>query len=274
MPNFHRPRRIEEEYRRALNALMESWLRVFPHNPRLEEISSFLGNGGGERVMKASDSLARRMVTAVAVQNERSWREAAAKSTQGRRIYDLLRNEMAGSVGASMRQMIASHAALIRSMPERMAQDLASQIATRQMRGERAETIAADIAKRFPHITRAHTAMLARTEVSSAATSISEARAAHLSLPCYEWLSSEDVRVRPSHRLMDHVIVFWRDPPAPEALAGIKSRLGHYQVGRCPSCRCDANVIVDLDQISFPAKVYHDGRIERMSRARFSKLYH
>ena len=273
MPNFHCPRRIEEEYRRALNALMESWLRMFPHNPSLEEIFSFLGNGGGERVMKASDSLARRMVTAVAVQNAQSWREAARKSTQGRRIYDLLRNEMAGSVGAAMRQMIASHAALIRSMPDRMAQDLASQIATRQMRGERAETIAKDIAKRFPHITRAQTAMLARTEVSSTATSISEARADHLSLPCYEWLSSQDRRVRPAHKIMDHVIVFWNDPPAPEALDGIPSRLGHYHAGRAPNCRCDANVIVDLDQISFPARVYHDGRIERMSRARFSKLY-
>ena len=273
MPNFHRPRRIEEEYRRALNALMDSWMRAFPHNPSLEEIFSFLGNGGGERVMKASDSLARRMVTSVAVQNAQSWREAAAKSTQRRRIYELLRNEMAGSVGAAMRQMVASHAALIRSMPDRMAQDLASQIATRQMRGERAETIAKDIAKRFPHITRAHTAMIARTEVSSAATSISEARAQHLNLPCYEWLSSEDKRVRPAHKIMDHVIVFWRDPPSPEALIGMKTH-GKYHAGRDFQCRCDPNVIVDLDQISFPARVYHDGNIERMSRARFSKLYH
>jgi uncharacterized protein with gpF-like domain len=115
--------------------------------------------------------------------------------------------------------------------------------------------------------------MLARTEVSSTATSISEARAQHLSLPAYEWLSSEDRRVRPAHKIMDHVIVFWSDPPAPEALDGIPSRLGHYHAGRAPNCRCDPNVIVDLDQISFPARVYHDGRIERMSRARFSKLY-
>ena len=78
--------------------------------------------------------------------------------------------------------------------------------------------------------------MLARTEVSSTATSISEARAAHLSLPAYEWLSSEDKRVRPSHRLLDHVIVLWSDPPAPEALAGIKSRLGHYHAGKAPNC--------------------------------------
>jgi SPP1 gp7 family putative phage head morphogenesis protein len=173
-----------------------------------------------------------------------------------------------------MRELVSQHAALIRTVPQDIAQDIASQIATRQMRGERAETIARDIRRRIPEITKSRVAMLARTEVSSTATSISEARAAHLSLPCYEWLSSEDRRVRPSHRLMDHVIVFWSDPPAPEALAGIRSKLGHYQAGKVPNCRCDANVIVDLGQITFPAKVYHDGKIERMGRAKFLNLYH
>jgi hypothetical protein len=30
---------------------------------------------------------------------------------------------------------------------------------------------------------------------------------------------------------------------------------------------------VDLGQITFPAKVYHDGKIEHMGRARFLNLY-
>jgi SPP1 gp7 family putative phage head morphogenesis protein len=274
MPAFHRPRRIEEEYRRALNALMQSWLKMVPRGTDLDAIFAYLNNGGGERVMAASDRLARGMVTATAVQNAVSWRDAARKSTQGARIYDLLKREMTGQVGAQMRELVRRHAALIRTIPQDVAQDIASQIATRQMRGERAEVIAKDIRTRIPQITKAKVAMLARTEVSSTATSISEARAAHLSLPCYEWLSSEDRRVRPSHRMLDHVIVLWSDPPAPEALAGIKSRLGHYHAGKAPNCRCDANVIVDLGQITFPAKVYHDGRIERMGRARFLNLYH
>jgi len=274
MPPFRRPMRIELEYRRALNALMQSWLKMVPAGSDLEAIFAFLNNGGGERVMQASDRLARGMVTATAVQNAVSWRDAARKSMQGARIYDLLKREMAGPFGAQMRELVSRHASLIRTIPQSVAQDIASQIATRQMRGERAETIAKDIRRRIPEITKSRVAMLARTEVSSTATSISEARARNLSLPAYEWLSSEDRRVRPSHRIMDHVIVFWSDPPAPEALDGINSRLGHYHAGKAPNCRCDANVIVDLNQITFPAKVYHDGRIERMGRARFLKLYH
>ena len=268
---FHRPRRIEEEYRRALNALMESWLKL-PGNLDLDAIFAFLNNGGGESVMRASDALAKRMVTAVAVQNANSWRDAARKSTQGKRIFDLLRREMAGPVGAQMQMLVSHHAKLIRTIPQGLAQDVASQIATRQMRGERSETIAKDIRKRFPTITRSRIAMLARTEVASTATSITEARAKNLSLPAYEWLSSEDSRVRPAHRKMDHVLVLWSDPPDPEALVGIPSRLGHYHAGRAPNCRCDANVIVDLDQVDWPARVYYRGSIQRMTRAKFLKI--
>jgi len=272
MPPFHRPRRIEEEYRRALNALMQSWLKIVPRGTDLDAIFAFLNNGGGERVMQASDRLARSMVTQTAVQNANSWREAARKSSQGKRIFDLLRTEMQGPVGLVMRGLVAHHAKLIRSIPQDLAQDVASQIATRQMRGERAEVIAKDIRQRFPEITRSRIAMLARTEVASAATSISEARAKNLNLPVYEWLSSEDSRVRRSHRKMDHVLVLWSDPPAPEALVGEKSRLGHYHAGRAPNCRCDANVIVDLDQVEWPARLYYRGSIQRVTRAKFLKL--
>jgi SPP1 gp7 family putative phage head morphogenesis protein len=272
VPPFHRPQRIEQEYRRALNALMDTWLRTFPHNADLESIFAFLGNGGGEKVMKASDSLARRMVTQVAVQNAQSWREAAAKSSQGKRIYDLLRREMSGPVGASVRSLVSTHAALIRSMPQDLAQTLASQIATRQMRGERAETIAKYIRGRFPAITRSHIAMLARTEVASAATGITEARAKNLSLPAYLWDTSQDSRVRPSHRIMEGVICLWSDPPAPERLAGIKSTLGAYHAGRCPNDRCDPSVIIDLDEVTWPCRVYSRGSITRMTRAKFIQI--
>src|ERR1700677_197786 len=165
---FHRPRRIEEEYRRALIRPMESWLKR-PKGLDLEEIFAFLGNGGDERVMQAGDRLARAMVTQTAGQNANSWREAARKSSQGKRIFDLLRVEMGGPVGLVMKGLVSHHAKLIRSIPQDLAQDVASQIATRQMRGERAEVIAKDIQQRFPEITRSRIAMLARTEVASAA---------------------------------------------------------------------------------------------------------
>ena len=139
------------------------------------------------------------------------------------------------------------------------------------MKGLRAGQIAKELGGRMRGIIRSRVALIARTEVAKTATALSEARAENLGLPCYEWLSAEDVRVRPSHRKMDHVIVFWDDPPSPEALVGEKS-YGKYQAGSTFNCRCDANVIVDLDQITWPCRVYRNGSITRLSRAKFAQL--
>ncbi len=271
MPPFHRPRSLELQFQRALDALMRQWIKG-PRGDNLDDIFEFLTAEGNDRLMKASDRLARGMVTAVAKGNAVSWRQAAMQSTQSRRIHDLLAREMSGPVGATVRGLIKEHARQIRSVPQSVAQDVAKQIATRQMRGERAEVIARDIGGRMRKISQARIAMLARTQVSSTATAISEARADHLNLPAYEWLTAEDVRVRDSHVEMDHVIVLWADPPAPEALIGEKSKLGRYHAGQCPNCRCDANVIVDLDQLEWPHKVHVRGSIVRMSRAKFRQL--
>jgi SPP1 gp7 family putative phage head morphogenesis protein len=270
MPPFHRPFRIEQEYRRALDALMRSWMKL-PTGIDLDAIFTFLQNGGGERVMQASDRLARSMVTATAVQNAQSWREAATKSTQGKRIFELLKREMDGPVGAQLRLLVEHHAKLIRSIPQDLAQDVASQIATRQMRGERAETIAKDIRTRLPEITKSRIAMLARTQVSVASESITRARAEHLGANWYEWLSSEDSRVRPSHRKMDRVICRWDDPPSPESLVGEKF-IGRYNAGNIFNCRCTGVPILDLDEVHWPAKVYQSGSIKRMTRANFLKI--
>ena len=266
--DFHRPRRIEEEYRRALDALMRRWMTSFPVGGNLDAVIAHLSNGGGDLVIRTSEQLARRMVTQAAVQNATSWREAARKSSQGGRIYELLRREMGGPVGAVMRNLVSQHATLIRTMPQAIAQDVASQIATRQMRGERAETISKDIRSRFPEITKSRIAMLARTQVSVASESITRARAENLGAQWYSWLTSEDVRVRPSHRKMDLVLVKWSDPPSPESLVGEKFE-GRYNAGNIYNCRCTAAPILDLDEVSWPAKVFAGGKITRMGRAKF-----
>jgi uncharacterized protein with gpF-like domain len=63
------------------------------------------------------------------------------------------------------------------------------------------------------------------------------ARSEDLNLTYFEWDTSQDQRVRPSHRLMSGMLVAWNDLPAPEKLAGIKSTLGKYAPGMCPNCR-------------------------------------
>jgi len=105
-----------------------------------------------------------------------------------------------------------------------------------------------------------------------ASTALTQARSEELELPAYVWMTSHDSRVRDSHRNMDGVIVLWRDPPSPEALIGERSTLGHYHVGDCPNCRCTPIVILTLDDVQFPARVYSYGRIKYMMMDEFSRL--
>jgi len=37
-------------------------------------------------------------------------------------------------------------------------------------------------------------------------------------------------------------------------------------------CRCDALPLASLDEVKWPAKVYRNGRIERMSRKQFREI--
>jgi uncharacterized protein with gpF-like domain len=273
-PSFTRPRRIETEYRRDISKLMDAWLNQATTPRGLEEMLAAIGHEVGpiEQVESIVERISAGMVTAVARGNSASWRDAAKKSTQGARIYELLRNDLKGEAGVQLREFVRQSAQNIKSLQPELAQEASAYILEHKLRGDRAEVIAWNLRQKFPRMAAFKIDRLARTQVASNATALSRSRAQRLNLNWYEWDTSEDAIVRPSHRLMDLVLVNWNDPPAPEALLGIHSTLGHYHAGNCPNCRCDANVLVDLDQVAWPHKVYTGGRIVRMTKLQFSLL--
>jgi SPP1 gp7 family putative phage head morphogenesis protein len=273
-PSFTRPRRLELDYQRQISQLMNDWMNRPAREGSLEDILAALGTelGPHEQVDRIIHRITSGMVTAVAKGNATSWRHAAANSTQGGRIYKLLRRELQGPAGIQMLEYVRHQADLIRSLPTELKQEAAQFVTEHSLEGERAEVIAYNLRQKFPRMVAYKIDRLARTQVATTATAISRGRAAQLNLNWYEWDTSEDARVRASHRVMDLVLVNWNDPPAPEALIGERSTLGHYHAGMCPNCRCDANVLVDLDQVIWPHKVYTSGRILRMSRRQFEEI--
>jgi uncharacterized protein with gpF-like domain len=273
-PSFTRPRRIEMDYRREISRLMDKWMNRPARADSLEEILAAVGHdlGPHELVDRMIERISAGMVTAVAKGNSASWREAARKSTQGGRIYELLRKDLQGEAGVQLREFVRQGAQLIKTLPQEVAQETASYVLEHKLQGDRAEVIAWNLRKKIPEMTAYKINRLARTQVSSNATALSRSRAQRLNLNWYEWDTSEDAIVRPSHRIMDLVLVNWNDPPAPEPLIGVKSTLGHYHAGNCPFCRCDANVLVDLDQVTWPHKVYTRGKIVWMKKLQFSMM--
>jgi SPP1 gp7 family putative phage head morphogenesis protein len=219
----------------------------------------------------AANRLALSMVTMVRQHNARSWREAASRSSMGRFIYAGIEQAMHGSVGHATLALTEHNARLIRSLPGKIAQQTANFIGQQQRKGLRSEQIAAQLRERLPEMTRAKAKLIARTEVAKAQTAFMQARAEQFGFRWYVWRTSEDQRVRPSHRIMDGVLCAWDDAPSPEALFGMKSH-GMYSPGGIENCRCDALPITDLRQVRFPAKVYSSGQIRRMTLAEFSRF--
>lgn len=275
-PAFQRPRRIELDYERSIDRLMDQWLNTPARADSLDDMLERLNDFLAMPMVLADriNRLAANMVTAVAHDNSRSWREAAAKATRSRQIFELLKADLAsGPVRSLFQRYTAANSELIKTLPADIATTAHGFISEQKIAGLRAEDIAARLRTKLPEISAAKIQLLSRTGVASTATAITRSRAERLKLNWYMWLTSEDARVRLSHRKMDLVLVNWNDPPAPEQLIGIKSTLGHYHAGNCPYCRCDANVLVDLVQVSaWPCKVYTGGSIQRLSKAAFIKL--
>ncbi len=258
-------RRIEQSFANEMIDLMGT--QFFPHVrtwfPSLTftdfDIDAFALN------------IARRMVQGVSIQNARSWRQAALQAGS-QRIYRALQQEMQGPVMQEYRRLIRENAQLISSLPNDLALSTSRFVASQQRRGIRSEEIAKALRARLPQLAENRIHLIARTQTASAESIFTEVRAQNLGLPWYEWLTSEDQRVRASHRHMAGVLVAWANPPSPEALIGIRSTLGHYHAGRAPNCRCPGVPLVRLDEVSWPHRVYLRDSIVWMTRAEFSRM--
>jgi SPP1 gp7 family putative phage head morphogenesis protein len=265
--------RIENEYRSLIDQLLQKYFTL-PDSATLGEITEALVNFGNvSRLFEdAATYIASRMATQLMVSNARSWREAARIGSRGREIYNALRREMGTRVGVRVDEIVRENAQLISSIPFDVRESVNGEIARMEREGLRPEAIANEIRQRVPELTKTRAKLIARTETSKAATALTQARSEDLGIPAYVWETSRDARVRESHMLMQGVIVFWIDPPAPESLARIPSKLGHYHAGNCPNCRCDSYPILRIESLDWPCRVYRQGRIRSMTLARFRAL--
>lgn len=267
--DFSVKKRIEKQYKANLKGLFK-YLYQFVIDGDYESVIS------SKAFNAFTNSIASRMITGLAFENAKDWRSAAREGMQGRVIYEALKEEMKGPVGYRVQSLIDDNARLIKSVSGTMANTIANQIKENAQSGVRASAYAKRLKewneKEFGELTEARINLIARTETSKASTALTRARAENLGLNWYIWRTSEDFRVRSSHKHMDGVLINWNDPPSPEQLINIKSSLGSYHAGNAPNCRCYPEPIVNLNLVKFPAKVYTGGRIVTMTRVEFERL--
>jgi SPP1 gp7 family putative phage head morphogenesis protein len=257
-------------YLADLEAFVEKfipWSIITGHEPTV-----LLPAEDEEAIRQAAEEIARRMLSRVAKTNATSWRAAARESLHSRRIYQALRTEMDGPVGARVNELVAENARLIVGLPGELAQRAAAFVTRQQQRGLRSAEIAKELEQKLPQAAQSRAKLIARTQVGQAESALTEARSERLGLAWYEWVTSEDQRVRPSHRTMDKVLVAWSDPASPEQLAGEPPKAGHYHPGCVWNCRCLSLPLVSLDEVRWPHKVYGHGHIEMVSRKQFERF--
>lgn len=206
-----------------------------------------------------AEAAAMNMVTHLFDDQGRTWRQAAAANGRGRDFYDLLQRELRTHAGRLFMEQVQRNAAIIKTLPGDIADDVTKYIARESMRGRRASDIAQEIIFRFPEQTRARAKLIARTEVSKTQSAITESRCREYGVNWYVWRAvggnTGDGRTRSSHRRMSGVLINWNDPPAPEDLFPLlgkhgqryRSNLGNYHAGNCPNCRCYAEPVISLE---------------------------
>lgn len=217
-------------------------------------------------------SAVRRMVTPIAVQNMRTWRMAAKKATKNPSLYRMLMSEINQGLKSDIEIQIEENANLIKTLPTDVAKKVTKDISDMALKGMRASEIAKVIREQTDKHSRASAKLIARTEVSKTTTALTKARCDNLDLHWYVWRTMEDGdRVRKSHRIMEGVLVNWNEPPSPEALAGEKS-VGNYHAGNIWNCRCYPEPLIEIDDISWPHKVYTNGKIQTMGKMQFKQM--
>lgn len=271
---WRRIKKVEKEYLNSLLRLVRIFNKIAlsSGNDKDKYMQMMLNFQNSEQYNNYINSAVRRMVTPLEIGNQRTWREAAKNATKGKFLYSLLMEELQKSSNRAIQNQMIENVSLIKTLPEDVAEKVVHDIAENALKGKRAKSIESIIRDKTREHARASARLIARTETAKVQSALTKARSEELGLKWYAWRTALDGnRVRKSHRLMEGVLVSWNDPPSPEELAGEKN-VGHYHAGNIWNCRCYSEPLIEIDDVSWPHKVYYQGKIQLMSKSKFAEI--
>jgi SPP1 gp7 family putative phage head morphogenesis protein len=194
-----------------------------------------------EQLLKAySDMLrgwatqtASNMLMDVALRDEQTWKTLAKDLSRG--LREEIRNAPTGRV---MRQLLGEQVSLIQSIPLEAAQ----RVHRLTLEGLEDSTRFTEIAKeiqRSGEVAQSRAVLIARTEVSRTATTLTQARSQAIGSDSYIWRTSGDGTVRTDHRHLNGKIFQWNNPPIADERSGTRAHPGCIW-----NCRCWAEPIL------------------------------
>lgn len=265
--------RIEQQYTTLLKKLLAPIEKEIKRNgTSVDKVIQILNNTTQSKTYnRKAQEIAKTISTMLWEDGAKNWRQAAKKSSRGREINNLLRSELQGHTLFRFEQLIDQNAHLIKTLPLDISQEVVKHITSKNIEGTRASEISKEIKAFFPERTKAKAELIARTETSKTSSALTQVRSEELGVDWYAWRTSEDSRVRSSHHHMDGVLIAYNNPPSPELLIGEKTQ-GYYHAGNIYNCRCYMEPLISFTDVKWPAKVYYNGKIQKMTLSKFKEI--
>ena len=223
-----RTNRAEREYQRSLTQVARqvgSIINGFPPgDPAADPTISQILRRYADALNDWAIATGGRMIADVNQQDRKAWAARTAEMAKA------LRDEILhADTGAVMRGLLAEQVTLIKSIPLEAAQRVHELTLQGIEDATRAKEIAKEI-QRSGEVATSRAQLIARTEVSRTAATLTEARAKATGSEGYIWRDSGDKTTRHSHHLMNGKYVRWDSPPTLDKLTG--------HAGCLPNCRC------------------------------------
>ncbi|KVT68913.1 phage minor head protein [Burkholderia ubonensis] len=184
-----------------------------------------------------AEATAARMLADLNRRDEQAWMQQAADMS--RALRDEIQN---AATGETLRALMAEQVTLIKSIPL----EAAERVHQLTIEGMVDSTRAAQISKAIQEsgqVAKSRADLIARTEVSRAATSLTEARARSVGSTHYIWRTSGDSDVRAGHRAMEGKVCAWDEPPEVEE----NGKYMRFHPGQIWNCRCWAEPVITDD---------------------------
>ncbi len=207
------PRRIEQEYRRAIEAVTYKINCIFNQGNNIEEVVRLLKAFSKDyRFVKFCEATASRLETHLHRNNSIKWKQmlsagAGKKFQSNRHIAEYYLNRLEGEKnlffkqgnnmfeafqaylqtgkGEFLAKQIEQNAKLITTLPEVLANDVSEWSAQQAIRGMRNSDIAKELEKMFPEHTKASAALITQTETAKINTQITQMQSIDAGVICY-----------------------------------------------------------------------------------------
>lgn len=282
--NYTLTKRVEQQYGRDLynvshqvDRMVNSFISRIDMNKdriEIEDVGDLIDKlqEYSEKLQSWAERTANKMIYSLESQDLNQWKQ------HSERMSALMKQQLSqADIRRIMRRYMDDNVRLIKSLPLNAAQRVHEIVMGNLTTGRRPASVAKEIMK-TGQVTQSRANLIARTETGRATTGLIMARAESIGLDWFVWKStggfSGDGRTRLAHRKMEGVVMKWDTPPNPELLfpePKVKA-YGNYLPGATFNCRCWAMPLIRLDDITWPAKIFTGGRIEKMNKQQFMKI--